>query len=143
MRDDALEAVGVAENPVNHVAAIAGTQRTLAVLVDEGIRFFGVVETEHQVFEWSAAPIAIDSVNEFLTIAGRAVEVDHYDHVAVGGKQFRIPAKAPVVTPGSLRSAMHKEFHRILLFGIEVGRLEEQAFDFVSVVAGEAERVEF
>src|SRR5207253_9649108 len=62
VRDDALEAIGVAENPVNHVAAVTGTQRALAVLVDEGIGFLSIIEAEHQIFERSAAPIAVDGV---------------------------------------------------------------------------------
>src|SRR5437899_1765289 len=87
VRDDALEAIGVAENPVNHVAAVTGTQRALAVLVDEGIGFLSIIEAEHQIFEGSAAPIAVDGVNEFLPISGRAMEVDHDDDVSVGGEQ--------------------------------------------------------
>ena len=44
VRDQALEAVGVAEDPVDHVSAVARAQRALAVLVDERIILLGVVE---------------------------------------------------------------------------------------------------
>src|SRR5579862_10022099 len=104
MRDDALEAIGVAENPVGHVSAVARSQRAFAVFVDEWMMLLGVVETLHQIFEWSSAPVAVDGVDEFLSIAGRAVGVDHDDDVSVGGEQLGIPAVAPVVSPGAFRA---------------------------------------
>ena len=68
--DDALEAVGVAENPVGHVAAVAGAEGTLARLVDEGVVLLGVVETEHEVGEGLAAPVAVDAIDKGLAVAG-------------------------------------------------------------------------
>ncbi len=70
MGDDALEAVGVAENPVGHVAAVAGAEGALAGLVDEGIVLLGVVEAGHQVGEGLAAPVAVDAIDEGLSVAG-------------------------------------------------------------------------
>src|ERR1700694_1498122 len=60
VRNDALKTVSVAEYPVRHVSSIAGSQRALAVFVDEWISFLGVVEALHQVFKRSAAPVAVD-----------------------------------------------------------------------------------
>src|SRR2546422_3765328 len=77
VRHDTLEAVGVAENPVSHVSAVAGTERAFAGFINKPIMLFHVVEALHQVLKRSAAPVAIDRVNELLAIAGRAVEVDH------------------------------------------------------------------
>ena len=82
VRDQALEAVGVAEDPVDGVSAVAGAQRALPVFIDERVGLLGVVEALHQVFERSAAPVAADGVDKLLPIAGRAVEVDHDDHVS-------------------------------------------------------------
>jgi len=70
------------------------------------------------------------------------VEVDHDDHVSIGGEQLGIPAIAPVVSPGPLRSAVDEELHGILFAGIEVGGLDEEALDFVAVRAGEPEGFE-
>src|ERR1700685_4548031 len=60
VRYQALKAVGVAEDPVDGVSAIAGAQRALAVFIDEWIRLLRVVEALHQVFKGSAAPVAVD-----------------------------------------------------------------------------------
>ena len=46
---------------------------------------------------------------------------------------------APVVSPGALRSAVDEELHGIFLRGVEVRRLDEEAFDLVAVRAGEPE----
>ena len=70
MRHDALEAVGMAENPVRHVAAIAGAQRAFPVFVNKWVSAFGVVKPFHQILEGTATPIAIDVVNELLSVAG-------------------------------------------------------------------------
>src|SRR5581483_1817153 len=56
MRYQAFEAVSVAEDPVDHVSAVARSQRALAVLVNEWIMLLGVVETLHQVFVRPPAP---------------------------------------------------------------------------------------
>src|SRR5207248_8921305 len=97
--------------PVSHVSAVAGTERAFAGFINKPIMLFHVVEALHQVFKRSAAPVTIDRVNELLPVAGRAVEVDHDDHVTVRGEQFGIPAITPVVSPGPLRPAMDEELH--------------------------------
>src|SRR5450631_1940475 len=142
VRHQALEAVGVAEDPVDGVSAVAGAQRALAVLVDERIRLLRVVEALHQVFKRSTAPVAVDGVDELLPVSGRAVEVDHDDDVAIGREQFGIPAIAPVVSPGPLRPAVDEELHGIFLRGVEVRRLDQEALDFVVVSTGEPEGLE-
>ena len=86
--DDAVEAVGVGEHPVGHEAAVAGAERALAGLVDEGVFGFGVVEALHQVDVGAAAPVAGDLVDELLAVAGGAAAVDADDDVAVGGEEF-------------------------------------------------------
>ena len=49
----------------------------------------------------------------------------------LGREQFGIPAIAPVVSPGPLRPAVNEELHGIFLGGIEVRRLDQEAFDVV------------
>src|SRR5438132_11540070 len=66
VRDDALEAIGVAENPVNHVAAVTGTQRALAVLVDEGIGFLSIIDVERMIYTWCAAPSPVTGQNVLI-----------------------------------------------------------------------------
>jgi hypothetical protein len=67
------------------------------------------------------------------------VEVDHDHHVAIRSKQFGIPAVGPVITPGDFGASVDKEFYGIFFVEIEVGRLEEKAFDFVIIRSGEPE----
>src|ERR1017187_6276390 len=88
--DDALEAVGMAKHPVGHVSAVARAQRALAVFIDKRISLLRIVEPLHQVFKWSAAPVAIDLVNKLLPVSRRAVEVDHDDDVSAGSEEFGI-----------------------------------------------------
>src|SRR5260370_28620856 len=91
VRDDALETVGVSEDPVGHVSAVSGAQRALPGLVNETVMLLRVVEALHQVFKRSAAPVAVDSVDELLSVAGRAVELDPPYHVSVRSQQLALP----------------------------------------------------
>src|SRR5215813_13345976 len=70
VRDETLEAVGVAEDPVDHVSAVACTERALAILVDEWIMLLGIVEALHQILKRSATPVAVNCVDELLPVAG-------------------------------------------------------------------------
>ncbi len=54
--DDALEARGVAQDPVGHVAAVTGAEGALAGLVDEGVVLLGVVEAGHEVGDRACRP---------------------------------------------------------------------------------------
>src|SRR5580658_1025601 len=132
MRNDALESVRMPKHPVRHVSAIAGAESALSVLVNKWISLLRVVQSLHQIFKGSAAPIAIDSVNKLLSVSRRAVEVDHDDQVSVGGKKFGIPAKAPIVSPRALWTPVDEELYGILLGGVEVWRLDQEALDFVA-----------
>ena len=97
VRHDALEAVGMAQQPVGHVTAVARAQRGLAVLVDERIRLLHVIEPLHQIDIRLPAPIATDRVGKFLPVTGRAVEIDHHDHVI----------RSPRTTPRSSDTSTH------------------------------------
>src|ERR1700733_12984985 len=99
------------QNPVHHVAAVAGPESALPILVNEWISTLGVIQAFHQVFKWCPTPIAIDGVNELLSIAGGAVETDHNHHVAAGSEQLRIPAIAPFVAFRNLGPSMNDKFH--------------------------------
>ena len=139
VRDEAFEAVRVAENPVHHEAAVARAERGLAVLVDEGVGFLRVVEARHEVAVGLAAPVAADLVGERLAVAGRAVGVDHDDDVAVGGEEFGVPAVGPTVAPRALGSAVDEELDRVFLGGVEARGLEQEALDLGVVRAAEGE----
>src|SRR5258708_10613832 len=88
VRHNALKTPGMAEHPVGHVSAVARAQRALSVFINKRVSLLRVVEALHQVFKRSAAPVAIDGINELLPVSGRAVEVNHDDHVPIGGEEF-------------------------------------------------------
>src|SRR6266849_5263225 len=130
MRYQALEAGGMAQDPVDHVATVAGAERALAVFIDERVGALRVVQAVHQVDEGLAAPVAVDAVNKFLPISGRPARVDHDDHVAISGKEFGVPAIRPLVAPLSLRSAVDQELYRIFFLRVEVWRFDDEPLDF-------------
>ena len=70
MGDDALKAVGMAEDPIRHVAAVAGAQCALPPFVNERVLLLGIVQPFHEVLEGTPTPIAVDVVNELLSVAG-------------------------------------------------------------------------
>src|SRR5882724_7861530 len=126
----ALESVRVAQDPVDHVAAVAGAQSAFAVLVDKRIGLLRVVQAVHQVDEGLTAPVAVDAVNKLLPIACQAARVDHDDDIAAGGKQFGIPAIRPFIPPLSLWAAVDQELHGIFLLRVKVWRFDEEALNF-------------
>src|SRR5581483_11919023 len=93
--DNTFETVGVAENPVGHVAAVARPKRAFAVFIDKRKMLFGIVEALHQVFKWRAAPVAVDGIDEFLPVTRRAMEVNFDDNVAACREELGVPAIAP------------------------------------------------
>src|SRR3546814_21027057 len=80
-------------------------------------------EAKFQVLQWLAAPILVDAVGEGLAIAGRAVEIDGDDAIALLGIKARVPARRPAVAEAALRSAVDQEsdgqLRRRRLFGLE------------------------
>src|SRR5439155_204589 len=89
MRHDALETIGVAEDPVGHVTAIARAERGHAVLVDERIGLLHVIEPLHQIDIRFAAPIAADRVGKLLPITGRAVKNSRFPGPNVRSSAWR------------------------------------------------------
>src|SRR5580704_18719280 len=83
----------------------------------------------HQILVNLAAPIVSDVVDKFLSIPCRAPRIDHHGYIPWGSEELFVPAIAPVVGPRPLRAAMHEQEQRILLGGIKVRRLDNQALD--------------
>src|SRR5262249_55878008 len=92
MRNQALEAIGMAKDPVDHVAAIAGAQSALALLVDERVGLLRVIQAVHQVNIGRSAPIFVHAINEGLSVAGAAAWINHDHYVPAGGEQLGVPA---------------------------------------------------
>ena len=128
VRHRRLEAIGVAEDPVHRVAAVARAGDAHALRIGE--RHLGdVVDDRVDVGHDLAAPVAADLVDELLPEAGRAARVRRGDDPALRRPQRRIPSRRPRVFPGALRSAVNQEHHRILPRGVEVRRLDQPVLD--------------
>jgi hypothetical protein len=145
VRDQAAEAVGVARDPVDHVAAVRGAGGAGAALLDEGLLLDRVDEL-HQVLVDLASPVSGDIVDEGLAVAGRAARVGQRDQMAARREQRRVPAVRPRVLPRALRSAVDQHDQGVLALGIEPGRPVEEAVHArargalgLEVLGGEAE----
>src|SRR2546426_3127274 len=98
VRDQALEAVGVAGDPVDHVAAEARAGRAGVPGVDVR-QLLGRIGGAHHVLVREAAPVAGDLLLELLPVPDRAVEIGGEHHVSASREDRRVPAHAPSVFP--------------------------------------------
>ena len=96
-----LPAQRVPLDPIHHVPAVAGAQGDGVVGVDEGKLVLDVREPAHEIFIWKPAPAVADGVGEGLAVAGRAGGVGADDDVALLGEDGGVPARGPLVVPGS------------------------------------------
>src|SRR5580704_16028442 len=128
MADQAFEAIGVGGDPINHVAAVGATGSAYARAIYERIFGNGSVEAFHEVVVNFAAPVAADFGCKFLAVAGGAAGIDHYDYVSGRGHHLLVPAIAPRIGPGALRSAVDQEQRGIFFCWIEIRRTDQQAF---------------
>src|SRR3954470_11749070 len=139
MGDGALEAIGVSDDPIHHVAAVGSAHGADVAAVGEGIGGEHVVKATHQVDVRKAAPVSTDLVSELLPVADRAARIDHDYQISLGGEKFSVPAKGPGITPGALRAAVDEELDRIFLVCVEVRRFHQPSLHARLVAANEPE----
>src|SRR5437868_703539 len=113
MRDEALEAVGVARDPVDHVPAEARARGAGVSWVDERQLFRGIGGA-HDVVVCEAAPVAGDLLLELLAVSGGTVEVGLQDVVAARREHGCVPAHRPAVLPRALWAAVDEDQQREL-----------------------------
>ena len=135
VRHQGAETIGVAEDPVDHVAAEGAAGSADAATVDEGHRGQGI-HAVHDVVVRLAAPVSGDFLHEFLPVPVRATGIRHEDYVPARGEDLRVPAIGPRVSPSSLRSAMDQDDGRVFLRRIEHRRLHDQRLHFAARGAG-------
>jgi hypothetical protein len=126
--DERDEAVGVAENPIDHVTAEGRAGGGDAGAIDVGLRF-GPIGRFHDVFVNSAAPIAGNLFGERLAEAGGTMGIGRDDDVAVRGVGHGVPAKGKGIVPRALRAAVDEKETRIFARGVEVRRVENPGLD--------------
>src|SRR5688572_5531763 len=84
VRDEALpRLLPVAGDPVDHEAAVRGTERAGLVAVEEVELLLRRRPALLQVFQRAVAPVLADRIGERLAVTGRTVEVDHHHRVAL------------------------------------------------------------
>src|SRR5258708_15614004 len=115
----------MAEDPVDHVAAVGAAGRADACAMDEWLGSHGV-DAIHDVDERLAAPVARNALDESLSAARRATWVRQQDDIAARGEHLRVPAIAPGVAPLPLRAAVNEHDERILLRRVETSRLDDR-----------------
>lgn len=93
----------MALNPVDHEAAVRGTEGYGAGGVDVGEVGFDVFEAFDQIDVWTATPILFDAVLECHAVACAAGWVGSYDNVTLLCVDEGVPAGGPGFSPGSLR----------------------------------------
>ena len=141
VRDQALEPIGVAGGPVDHVAAVARARGAHAGRVHVR-QARDHIEALHEVLVGPVSPVLRHGVGERLAEARRAVAVHHHHHVAAGGEHLVIPARAPVVGPRGLGAAVEQVHHGVLLRRVETRRSEQPSEHRVAARAREAERLQ-
>ena len=115
MIDEAFETVGpVARNPVHHVTAIGPTKRAGVCGIQLRVDFANGVHALLQIFKRPSAPVFVDAVGEFLTIACRPVKIDGDNGIALRRHDRRVPPVGPAVVKRTLRSTMNQQQHRQL-----------------------------
>ena len=138
MIDEAFETVGpVARNPVHHITAIGSTKRAGVCGIQLRVDFANGVHALLQIFKRPSAPVFVDAVGEFLTIARRPVKIDGDNGIALRCHDRRVPPVGPAVVKRSLWSAMHKQQHRQL--ARRILRLYDLAKYLVAIGAGKIE----
>ena len=119
--DEALEALVVVAGQVVHAeAAERGTHGTQAVFVYIRQVVGGIVDGHQIVVHALAGPVAAYFLAPLRAEAGQTVAVGGHNHIAVGGHDHEVPAVAPELAYGALRTALAEEQGGVFLVGVEV-----------------------
>ena len=121
--DECLEAlVVVACEVVDREAAEAGTNAAETILVDVRQVVGSVVDSREIVVHALACPVARHSLVPLRAVARQTAAVRSDDDIVVSRHYLEVPAVAPELAYGALRSALAEEQCRILLVRVEVWR---------------------
>src|SRR5438874_6347750 len=126
-RDCGLEAIGVTDNPVSHIAAVAAAGYAHSLLIDPRISFQRHIDSVHDVDEVFAAPFADYSALKLLAITRRAPGIRKQDRVTFRGINLKLVI--PIDAVLSRRSAVNAENQRILASVSPADRFDEEPID--------------
>lgn len=94
-----------------------------------------IVKSLHQINVRRATPVVVDGVSQGLSVASRSSGVQEHDNKSRASKNVGVPASAPVVVEGTLRTTVDNKGERVLLGGVKVDGLQEPAVDVNILVA--------
>ena len=133
--DANLEALAVGQRVAGHETAVAPTPNANATAVNIGL----ALEPGDSIFEiaqFELTEVFVDRPRRFFTLAAGSAIVTNPDDVAL--LRQRLVKQIRGTTPGisdlrRVRPTIGERHHRILLLGIEVGRLDHHRFHYKAV----------
>ena len=134
------KAVGVADHPVGHKAAVAAAGHADSGRVDLRIFCQHHVGELHQVVVVQHAVARATDVGKFVALAVAAARVTEKDKVALVGPKLHLVEKDFAVD--RLRPAVDIQNGRIGLVRVVVHRLDDPAIDLDAVAVGEGKAVQ-
>lgn len=78
---------------------------------------------------WGGTPVILDSVGEFIAVAGGSGWVGRDDDVALVREDLGVPARAPRVVPGALRTTVDEVCERVFLALVEAFGVDDPGVD--------------
>ena len=123
--------LGMAVHPGHQVAAVAAAGGEDALRVGPGL-LEQPVGGGLDVLQLQLAVAVADAVEEGVAEAGGAVVVDAAHHVALRGEGGGVPAVVPAVARGRVRPAVDDVQQRVLLPGVEAGRVAQPHLHLVA-----------
>lgn len=93
-------------DPIDHIPPITRTKRDRTFRIRVRHMRLDVFEQHLQVLVRPAAVLVYNIIRELLAVADTAADVGRDDDVALFGKDGGVPARGPLVVPGTVRAAV-------------------------------------
>ena len=123
--DECLEAFLVmTSQPVYREAAERGTYTTQAVSIYIGL-LGHLIDSGEVILHALATIVATDGLVPLKTESGEAATVRSHDDIVMGSHDLEVPAVAPELAHGSLRTTFAEEQSGVFLLGVEVWRIDD------------------
>ncbi|EZF78110.1 hypothetical protein H105_00740 [Trichophyton soudanense CBS 452.61] len=131
MGDEGLELASevLSLDPVDHETTEGGTGSNTVVSVNVLDVVVDVFPDLDKILVWSTTPVVGDVVGQLLAETSATSWVRSNDNVSLVSPDAWVPAGAPVVTPGALRTTVDEESKWVDLVLIETGWLDDPRVD--------------
>ena len=129
------EALGLADDPVGHVAAVGPAADAQALVVDVARALDDLVERAHQVGVVHARPVTHDRAPEAFAVAVRTARVHVEDDKTHAREDLQLVEERPSVL--GVRTAVDLHHGRMEAVRVEALRFEHPALELPTVRSGE------